>query len=299
MRLVTYDSRGAPRLGAVIDDAVVDLLELAAAAGETLPADMLSFIEASPEALEKAKRLLASHGSSFASRTPLASAKLLAPLQRTPKGVIGIGLNYAEHVAESSRTMETQKELPTHPVIFIKPSTSIIGPGDAIVHNPAITQMLDWEAELGAVIGRRCRNAGEDEAMAYVFGYTCVNDVSARDCRHGGQWTFAKGQDTFAPMGPWIVTADEIADPHDLRIGLTLNGVQKQDSNTRYMIFKIPRLIAHLSSAMTLEPGDVIATGTPEGVGISFRPPQFMKAGDEVEISIEGVGRLRNPVAAA
>ncbi|CAA9352567.1 MAG: Fumarylacetoacetate hydrolase family protein [uncultured Microvirga sp.] len=225
--------------------------------------------------------------------------KLLAPLPRPPKGVIGIGLNYAEHVEESSRTMETQKELPTHPVIFMKPSTSIIGPDDAIVHNPAITEMLDYEAELGVVLGRRCRNVGADEAMAYVFGYTCVKDVSARDCRHGGQWTFAKGQDTFAPMGPWIVTADEIADPHDLAIGLTLNGVQKQNSNTRHMIFKIPALIAHLSSAMTLEPGDVIATGTPEGVGISFKPPQFMKAGDVVEMRVEGVGTLRNTVKAA
>lgn len=296
MKLVTYDRGTGPRLGAIAGDDVVDLVELAAAAGETCPADMLTFIEESPAALERMKILLKGEPRC---RVPLVSVKLLAPLPRPPKGVIGIGLNYSEHVAESSRTMQTQKELPSHPVIFIKPSTCIVGPGDAIVHNPELTQMLDWEAELGAVIGAVCRDVSESEAMSYVFGYTCVNDVSARDLRHGGQWCFAKGQDTYAPMGPWIVTADEISDPHDLLIGLTLNGVEKQNSNTKHMIFKIPRLIAHLSSGMTLEPGDVIATGTPEGVGISRTPPEFMKAGDIVEVMIEKVGTLRNRVVAA
>lgn len=298
MKLVTYERSGAPRLGAIVEDAIVDLVELAVARGKVLPADMLSFIEQSPPALETAKVLLAGSDLSAYS-VPLVGARLLAPMSRTPKGVIGVGLNYVEHVAESSRTMETQKELPSHPVIFVKPSTSIVGPDDAIKHDVQLTKMMDWEAELGAVIGKRCHRVLEDEAMDYVFGYTCVNDVSARDLRHGGQWCFAKGQDTYAPVGPWIVTADEIADPHVLDIGLYLNGVEKQKSNTRYMIFKIPHLIAHLSSGITLEPGDIIATGTPEGVGISRTPPEFMKAGDVVEVVVEGVGTLRNHVVAA
>ena len=298
MKLVTYERSGAARLGAIVNDAVVDLVDLAVDRGKVLPTDMLSFIEQSPLALETAKELLAGPELSAFS-TPLAGARLLAPMSRTPKGVIGIGLNYVEHVAESSRTMETQKELPSHPVIFVKPSTSIVGPDDAIKHDEKLTKMMDWEAELGAVIGKRCRGVSEAEAMDYVFGYTCVNDVSARDLRHGGQWCFAKGQDTYAPVGPWIVTADEIADPHALDIGLYLNGVEKQKSNTRYMIFKIPRLISHLSSGITLEPGDIIATGTPEGVGISRTPPEFMKAGDVVEVFVEGVGTLRNHIVAA
>ncbi|ARQ01285.1 fumarylacetoacetate hydrolase family protein [Pseudorhodoplanes sinuspersici] len=299
MKLVTYEREGQRRLGVIVADSVVDLPDLAAAAGKTCPQDMLSFIQQSPGALELAKALLTKADLMARSSIPLSQTKLLAPLPQTPKGVIGVGLNYVAHVAESSRTMETQKDVPSHPVIFIKPSTSIVGPEEAIVHDAQLTKMLDWEAELGAVIGRRCRNVSETEAMDYVFGYTCVNDVSARDLRHGGQWCFAKGQDTYAPMGPWIVTADEIADAHDLDISLVLNGVEKQKSNTRHMIFNIPKLIAHLSSGITLEPGDVIATGTPEGVGISRTPPEFMKAGDVVEVVIESVGTLRNHVIAA
>lgn len=301
MKLVTYLAEGSPRLGAVVGNEIVDLPRLAEAAGTSLPADMRRFIEESPAALDRAKDLVARANGSWPAGVarPLEGAKLLAPLANPPKGVIGVGLNYAEHVAESSRTMDTQKELPSHPVIFIKATSSIIGPGDGIVHNPAQTQQLDWEAELGAVIGRRAKNVGKQDAMDYVFGYTCINDVSARDLRHGGQWCFAKGQDTFCPMGPWIVTADEIADPHNLDISLKLNGEYKQNSNTRHMIFKIPDLIAHLSSGITLEPGDVIATGTPEGVGISYNPPQFMKAGDKVEIEIENVGKLVNVVVGA
>jgi 2-keto-4-pentenoate hydratase/2-oxohepta-3-ene-1,7-dioic acid hydratase in catechol pathway len=229
---------------------------------------------------------------------PLERLHLLAPLPRPPKGVIGVGLNYAEHVEESARTMDTSKDLPTKPVIFVKPPNAVIGPGAAIPHNQDVTRQLDWEGELGVVIGRRTKGATEADAMVAVFGYTIVNDISARDCRHGGQWTFAKGQDGFAPTGPWIVTADEIADPHGLRIGLNVNGVSKQDGTTAQMIFRIPRLIAHLSSAITLEPGDIIATGSPPGVGISRTPPEFLWPGDEVEAWVEGIGSLRNPVVA-
>ena len=293
MKLCTYVAAGGARLGAVVDGAVLDLDTLSAGA---LPSTMLAFIEAGPDALARAGALLAN--ADVSSALPLDGLQLLAPLPRPPKGVIGVGLNYAEHVAESARTMDTGKDLPTHPVIFIKPPTAVIGPGAPIPHNERVTRQLDWEGELGVVIGRRTKGATEADAMACVFGYTVVNDISARDCRHGGQWTFAKGQDGFAPTGPWIVTADELPDPHSLRIGLNVNGVSKQDGSTAQMIFRIPRLIAHLSSAMTLEPGDIIATGSPPGVGISRTPPEFLQPGDDVEAWIEGIGSLRNPVVA-
>lgn len=294
MKLCTYVAAGGARLGAVVAEGVLDLDTLSAG---SLPSTMLAFIEAGPDVLAQAVALVGS--ADPAQALPLEDLQLLAPLPRPPKGVIGVGLNYAEHVAESARTMDTQKDLPTHPVIFIKPPTAVIGPGAPIPHNEAVTRQLDWEGELGVVIGRRTKGATEGDAMHAVFGYTVVNDISARDCRHGGQWTFAKGQDGFAPTGPWIVTADEIADPHNLRIGLNVNGVSKQDGTTAQMIFRIPRLIAHLSSAMTLEPGDVIATGSPPGVGISRTPPEFLHAGDEVEAWVEGIGSLCNPVVSA
>lgn len=298
MKLVTYQRADSQRLGAVVDETVVDLADLAAKAGKSLPGDIISFIEQSPSALETAKALVTEHAQSWPQGVaqPLADVKLLAPVPRPTKGVFGVGLNYAKHVDESARTMDTQQELPTHPVIFTKPATAVVGPDANIEHNPRLTKMLDWEAELGVVIGRKARNVSEDEALDYVFGYTCLNDISARDMRHGGQWSFSKGQDTYCPMGPWLVTADEIDDPHNLDIRLTVNGEEKQNSNTRYMIFKTNQLIAHLASGITLEPGDVIATGTPEGVGISYSPPQFLKDGDVVEMHLEGIGSLRNRV---
>lgn len=298
MKLVTYLRHNTPRLGAVVNQQVIDLADLAQAAGKSLPADMQTFIDQSPAALNTARELVAAHQANWPAgvATDLAQAHLIAPLPRPIKGVFGVGLNYAKHVDESSRTMDTQKDIPSHPVIFIKPATAVIGPNVAIEHNPNITKQMDWEAELGVIIGRKARNVAEADALDYVFGYTVLNDVSARDARHGGQWCFAKGQDTYCPMGPWIVTADEIADPHNLDLRLTVNGVEKQNSNTKYMIFNTNQLIAHLSSGITLEPGDVIATGTPEGVGISYVPPQFLKGGDVVEITIQDVGVLSNPV---
>lgn len=292
MKLCTYETEGAgPRLGAVTEAGVVDL---ARASGGALPDSMLGFIAAGPSALQRAAALLRDAKGAL----PLASVRLLAPLPRPPKGVIGVGLNYAEHVEESARTMDTTREV-SHPVIFIKPPTAVIGPEADIPHNEAVTRQLDWEGELGVVIGRTAKRVAEADAMAHVFGYTIVNDISARDCRHGGQWTFAKGQDGFAPTGPWIVTADEVPDPHALRLGLRVNGVSKQDGTSAQMIFRIPRLIAHLSSGMTLEPGDIIATGSPPGVGISRTPPEFLWPGDQVEAWVEGIGTLRNRVVAA
>jgi 2-keto-4-pentenoate hydratase/2-oxohepta-3-ene-1,7-dioic acid hydratase in catechol pathway len=291
MKLVTIAGAAGPRAGAILGESVVDLAALG------LPESLLALIEGGPGMWARARAALAGVIPD-AARQPLAKVTLLAPLPRTPKGVIGIGLNYAKHVDESARTMQTDASLPTHPVIFIKPNTCIVGPGAEVVCDAAQTRQMDWEAELGVVIGRRCRHVKDADWRDVVFGYTVVNDISARDLRHGGQWTFAKGQDGYAPMGPCIVTADEIADPHALGIGTRINGIEKQNGNTAQMIFKTGALIAHLTTGITLEPGDVIATGTPDGVGISRTPPEFMKPGDVCEVWVEGIGTLTTQIVA-
>jgi 2-keto-4-pentenoate hydratase/2-oxohepta-3-ene-1,7-dioic acid hydratase in catechol pathway len=213
----------------------------------------------------------------------------LAPIPRPPK-LICIGLNYRDHAAE------TNMELPRTPVVFGKYASAVIGPDEPIVL-PRISSQVDYEAELAVVIGRRGKNVPVEQAMDFVAGYTIINDVSARDLQmESGQWLKGKTCDTFAPMGPWVVTTDEVADPHDLHVSLRLNGETMQDSNTKQMIFPIPELISYLSRLFTLEVGDVIATGTPSGVGFARRPPIFLQDGDLVEIEIEGIGVLRNPV---
>ena len=215
-----------------------------------------------------------------------------APVPR-PGKLICIGLNYRDHAAESNMP------LPKEPVIFSKFSTSVIAPGEPVVIPPGSSQ-VDYEAELAVVIGRRARQVSAARALDYVLGYTCLNDVSARDFQFAdGQWQRGKSCDTFAPMGPTIVTADVVADPHRLSIKLLLNGRTMQDSNTDQLIFGVPELIEFLSRTITLEPGDVIATGTPAGVGFARKPPVFLQPGDEMVITIEGVGALNNPVAAA
>ncbi|WP_312687909.1 fumarylacetoacetate hydrolase family protein, partial [Brevundimonas nasdae] len=207
--------------------------------------------------------------------------------------------NYTEHVAESARSLDTSADLPRQPVIFSKPPTTVVGPGDPIVHNAKITQQLDWEVELAAVIGVAAKGVAREDALAHVFGYTVLIDMSARDCRRAGQWIYSKGQDTFAPMGPCIVTADEIPDPQTLDLSLSVNGVQKQSSNTAYMLFKVDELIADISQGITLEPGDIIATGTPAGVGAGLDPQEWLWPGDTIEAEVQGIGRLRHAVIAA
>ena len=198
----------------------------------------------------------------------------------------------------SARALDTAKELPKQPIIFSKPPTSVIGPGDAIEHNRNITQQLDWEVELAVVMGRTARRVTEAEALSFVFGYSVLIDISARDNRRAGQWIYSKGQDTYAPFGPCIVTADEIGDPHDLGLWLTVNGEMKQKSNTRHMLFKVPALIADISAAMTLEPGDIIASGTPDGVGAGRNPQEWLWPGDVVEAGVDSIGQIRHPVVA-
>lgn len=281
-------------------DLVVDVAWLGESLGVDMPDTMLGLIDLGPVGLERLRDILDSCEGRFAAGTavPLVNVKLLAPIPRPRKNIFGIGLNYVEHVAESAKSLDTSKELPKQPVIFSKPPTTVIGPGDAIEHNARITQQLDWEVELAVVIGTTAKRVANQDALNHVFGYSVMIDVSARDNRRAGQWIFSKGQDTYAPFGPCIVTADEIGDPHDLDLWLTVNGVEKQRSNTRFMLFDVPTLIADISSGMTLEPGDIIATGTPEGVGAGRTPQEWMWPGDVIEATVKGIGTIRHPVVA-
>jgi 2-keto-4-pentenoate hydratase/2-oxohepta-3-ene-1,7-dioic acid hydratase in catechol pathway len=223
---------------------------------------------------------------------PASDAYWFAPVPR-PGKIVCIGLNYRDHAQESGLA------IPEKPVVFSKFSSCVIAPGEPVVI-PTTSEKVDYEAELAVVIGRRAKHVSADRAYDYVLGYTAFNDVTARDFQFGdGQWQRGKSCDTFAPMGQTIVTTDEIADPHNLRIRLTLNGVTMQDSNTSQLIFGVPRLIEFITESITLEPGDVIATGTPSGVGFARKPPVFLKAGDTMDVNIERIGGLGNPVAVA
>lgn len=215
--------------------------------------------------------------------------KLRAPIR--PGKIVAIGLNYRDHVRE------TGMEEPKSPLVFAKFPSAIIGPGDAIHIDPTLTERVDWEVELGVVIGSRLSRAGEDEAMKAVFGYTVANDVSARDVQFAdGQWTRGKSMDTFCPVGPVIVTADEIDDPQNLRLETRVNGEKVQDSSTSEMIFGVARLLSYCSQSFTLEPGDLVLTGTPWGCGEFMDPPRSLAPGDVVEVEIPEIGILRNPV---
>jgi 2-keto-4-pentenoate hydratase/2-oxohepta-3-ene-1,7-dioic acid hydratase in catechol pathway len=270
MRLVTFECAGAaPQAGIVMPDGRVT----------GLGHDMLSVIAAGqPSGVA---------GASY----DLAGVKLLPPIPRPPK-FICVGLNYRDHAREAGM------EIPTVPTIFNKFTNVVIGPGAPIVL-PKISTRPDYEAEFAFVIGTGGRNISASNALNHVFGYTLVNDVSARDYQMAtSQWLMGKTFDTFAPMGPWIVTRDEIADPHALDISLEIGGEILQHSNTRELVFGVPALVEYISSVVTLEPGDIVATGTPAGVGFARKPPRFLRAGDEVVIRIQGIGELRNPVIA-
>ncbi|WP_327733807.1 fumarylacetoacetate hydrolase family protein [Streptomyces nojiriensis] len=300
MRLVSYTLDDASvRLGAQVDDLVVDLATLARRAGVQLPPDLLSLIRAGAAAQEAARGLLAAGPAAWPAEAVhrIEAVSLRAPLR--PGKIIGVGLNYIEHVEESSRSLDTDKDLPPRPVLFGKPATAVTGPGQPILHNADLTTQLDWECELAVVIGRPAFRVSEDDAYDHIFGFSIVNDISARDQRRSGQWFFSKGQDSYAPFGPVVVTRDAIPDPMALDLSLRVNGVTKQKSNTRHMLFPIARLIADISSGMTLEPGDVIATGSPSGVGAGMVPPEFLHPGDTVEATVEGIGTLTNPVVDA
>lgn len=300
MKLATYrlGTGSSARLGAVVGDLMVDIERLGQSASVSHPCSMLDYIDLGQCAVRLTKQLLADAALVDAPgvAVPLSNVDLLAPIPRPRKNIWGIGLNYAEHVAESARALETATEMPKQPVIFSKPPNTVVGPGHPIEHNAALTQQLDWEVELAAVIGSRAKRVGVENAMQHVFGYTVLIDVSARDARRAGQWIVSKGQDTYAPMGPWIVTADDIGDPHNLDLWLSKNGEIMQSSNTRHMYFKIPELISDISQGMTLDPGDIIATGTPDGVGAGREPQEWMWPGDTITAHIEKIGTITHPV---
>lgn len=294
MRLVTFVGPGGrPRLGAVVGERVVDLAE---ASGGALPSEMIALIEAGPAALDRARQIVADARGG----TSLDAVRLLAPIPRPRRNVFCLGMNYRDHAAELAASAGQPLKLPEFAVFFTKPPTSVVGPDAAIEYDLRVTSQVDWEVEFTVVIGRGGRDIPAASALDHVFGYTIANDVSARDLqfRHGGQFFKGKALDTFAPIGPWIVTADEIADPANLGVWLTVNGVEKQRSNTRELIFDVPTTIAALSEGLTLEPGDLILTGTPGGVGFARTPPEFLKDGDVVECGVDQIGVLRNPVRA-
>lgn len=295
MRLLTYERGGAPRLGLLLSDRVVDLVEASSGA---IPDSMLALIEAGAPALEGARKLgeaLADDANALAAASlPLAETRLLAPIPVPRRNVVCVGLNYAEHASESRITTG----LPEYAVFFTKPPSTVIGPEAAIPWYPHVSTRIDWEVELVVVIGRRGRDIEEEQALDYVFGYTVGNDVTARDlqARHQ-QWYKGKGLDGFCPLGPRIVTADELSDPQNVRLQLRVNGATKQDASTSDMVFGVAKLIAVWSQGMTLEPGDLLMTGTPSGVGFARKPPEYLQPGDVVEAEIDAIGVLRNTVA--
>jgi 2-keto-4-pentenoate hydratase/2-oxohepta-3-ene-1,7-dioic acid hydratase in catechol pathway len=288
VRLLTFDRAGEPRLGLLLGDRVIDVAE---ASGGSLPKDMLGFIDGGTAALEAARRLAESAPKDAGK---LAEIRLLAPLPRPARNIVCVGLNYSEHAAESRVT----QGLPEHPVYFTKPPSTVIGPEAPIPWHGPLSRRVDWEVELVVVIGRMGKDIPEDEALDHVFGYTVGNDVTARDlqARHQ-QWYKGKGLDGFCPLGPWIVTRDEIPDPQAVRLALRVNGVTKQDASASDMIFGVAKLIAVWSAGMTLEPGDLLMTGTPSGVGFARQPPEYLQPGDVVEAEIDAIGVLRNKVA--
>jgi 2-keto-4-pentenoate hydratase/2-oxohepta-3-ene-1,7-dioic acid hydratase in catechol pathway len=281
MKLVTFTQNGHSRIGALDAEEVVDF----SVAGSGLPADMLAFLEQGEAAMDGAREACASGRG----RLALADVTLQAPIRRPPK-VLAVGLNYRDHVEE------TGLQMPEVPMIFNKQSTAVTGPGSDI-YLPKDSTQLDYEGEFAFVIGKRCRRVPKEKAMSVIAGFTIVNDVSVRDWQfRSATTTMGKSWDTHCPMGPAIVTPDEVPDPHHLTLRTWVNDELRQDSNTRYLIFNCFDLIEHLSTAFTLEPGDVVPTGTPSGVGIGFDPKVWLKAGDVVRIAIDRLGEQENRV---
>ena len=291
MKLVTFTARHDPAsaaaVGALVDGGagVLDFRR----ADLQMPHEMLACFDLDGSWLPRAREI-AGRQPSADMVVAIDAVRLLAPVPR-PGKLVCVGLNYRDHAAES------KMPVPERPILFSKFATSVIGPGDPIVIPPA-SEKVDYEAELAIVIGRRVKRATREQAASAILGYTIVNDVSARDFQFGdGQWQRGKSCDTFAPMGPSIATTDEVADPQTLGISLRVNGRTLQSSNTNQMVFGAVDLVTFISETITLEPGDVIATGTPPGVGFARQPPVFLKAGDQVEVEIDGLGILENPVS--
>jgi 2-keto-4-pentenoate hydratase/2-oxohepta-3-ene-1,7-dioic acid hydratase in catechol pathway len=299
MKLLTYKTQDTePRLGFIHNNQVIDMEDFGEISNFPLPNDMLDLIDLGFEIIAEITEMISETSKEFFDEVAyeMNEVTILAPIEKPRKNIIGIGLNYTEHVAESARTLDTTGKLPQKPIIFSKPPTTVTGTNTEIIKNTKLTEQLDWEVELAVVIGKKGKYVPKADAMDYVFGYTVINDISARDCRREGQWIVSKGQDTFAPMGPILVTKDEIENPHNLNLSLKVNGVEKQNSNTKFLLFNINDLIEDLSIVFTLEPGDIIATGTPSGVGAGRNPQEWMYDGDVVEATVEGIGTIMNTV---
>ena len=301
MRYLTFShaADAAPRLGAQFGDRIVDVA--AAVKGRwsgNAPDSLLSLIQHGPDAWARMRDLL---GDGANAPGDAASAiRWHAPMPRTPRNIFCLGLNYLAHAQESAHARGRAAKVPTVPVFFTKAPTSINGPFDDVPVDWSVTEQVDWEVELGVVIGTGGKNIRRADALRHVFGYTVVNDVSAREVQLGHmQWFKGKSLDGFCPFGPVVVTADEYGDPQRKRLTCRVNGVTKQDSNTSDMIFPVDITIEWLSKGMTLEAGDLIATGTPEGVGMGRTPPEYLKDGDVVETEVEGIGTLRNRIRTA
>ena len=287
MKFITFERDGRALPGVWLGEG--HIADLSSAFGS-----ILELIDAGAEGL-KAARELAADGDVHLS----AAVQLLAPIPRTRKNVFCIGRNYVEHVAEGARAAGQETKLPEYPQIFTKAPTAINAPGAPVRLDAGLTKLLDYEVELAVVIGKAGRDIPKDRAYEHVFGYTIANDVTARDLqRRHEQWFKGKSLDTSLPLGPWIVDADKIGDPTTLELSLTVNGEERQRATTSMMIFDIPTIIASLSAGMTLEPGDVIATGTPSGVGYAMTPPQGLKDGDVVVARIDRIGELESPIKA-
>jgi 2-keto-4-pentenoate hydratase/2-oxohepta-3-ene-1,7-dioic acid hydratase in catechol pathway len=299
MKLLTYKTQDTePRLGFIYNNQVIDMEDFGEISNFPLPNDMLDLIDMGFEIIAEITELISETPENFFEEIAyeMNEVTILAPIEKPRKNIIGIGLNYTEHVAESARGLDTTGKLPTKPIIFSKPPTTVTGTNTKIIKNTRLTSQLDWECELAVVIAKKGKYVTKKNAMDYVFGYTVINDISARDCRREGQWIVSKGQDTFAPMGPFLVTKDEIENPHNLNLSLKVNGLEKQNSNTKFMLFNINDLIEDLSIVFTLEPGDIIATGTPAGVGAGRDPQEWLHNGDVVEATVEGIGTIVNTI---
>jgi 2-keto-4-pentenoate hydratase/2-oxohepta-3-ene-1,7-dioic acid hydratase in catechol pathway len=299
MKLLTYKTQDTePRLGFIHNNQVIDMEDFGEISNFPLPNDMLELIDMGFEIIAEISELILETPENFFEEIAykMNEVTILAPIEKPRKNIIGIGLNYTEHLAESARGLDTTGKLPTKPIIFSKPPTTVTATKTEIIKNTKLTSQLDWECELAVVIAKKGKYVAKKDAMDYVFGYTVINDISARDCRREGQWIVSKGQDTFAPMGPYLVTKDEIENPHNLNLSLKLNGVEKQNSNTKFMLFNINDLIEDLSIVFTLEAGDIIATGTPAGVGAGREPQEWMYDGDVVEAKVEGIGTIVNTI---
>jgi 2-keto-4-pentenoate hydratase/2-oxohepta-3-ene-1,7-dioic acid hydratase in catechol pathway len=300
MRIATFRAGGRIRVGVVRDERIIDLAHVARVAGMDDSADelhdMLALIAGGQEALERVIALVVD--ATIEAELPVELVELLAPIPRPCKNVFCVGRNYAEHAAESFRAVGKEVQLPPAPNIFTKAVTAINDPYGDIPYDARVSEQMDWEAELAVIIGRGGRHIPRVEALEHVWGYTVLNDVSARDIqnRPGMQWFLGKSLDGACPIGPWIVTADEIPNPRNLHLRLTVNGAVKQEDTTASMLFDVPAIIEELSRLLTLEPGDIIATGTPAGVGFARTPPEFLKPGDVMETEITGIGTMRNRV---